>query len=139
MTRAVHLGAAILATVALAGCETTGARPQLQASAIVSVAKRDIGKGNHTPQKGPWCAAQMRIWTRAAGYSPMPSDKASDWARWGRPTHPAPGAVMVMAHHIGVVTAVHGDSVTLLSGNHNHRVGFGVYGLRRAIAFRAPE
>jgi hypothetical protein len=44
-----------------------------------------------------------------------------------------------MPHHIGIVKEVlPGGSIVLLSGNHRHRVGVGLYSANRIIAFREP-
>ena len=41
-----------------------------------------------------------------------------------------------MRSHVGVVAAVRGDMVLLVSGNHGHVVGEGWYPISRFIAFR---
>jgi hypothetical protein len=68
---------------------------------------------------------------------------AREWASYGKPSIPKPGAIGVMNGHVGVVKEVQGRRVILVSGNHsgksgNRRVGIGSYSMNRFIAFREP-
>jgi hypothetical protein len=105
---------------------------------LLHVAERYIGGGNFTGFNGPWCAASVGLWLREAGYSRLGSLAAVDYARYGRPSAPKPGAIAVLPHHIGVVAKVYPSSILLLSGNHRHNVGYGMVSIRRIVAFRQP-
>jgi hypothetical protein len=51
----------------------------------------------------------------------------------------AAGAIVVFPHHVGFVVRAEGAGrIRVVSGNHGHRVGEGVYSTRRAIAYRYP-
>ncbi len=81
----------------------------------------------------------MRAWLRASGHPISGTDhRAVSFARYGRPTSPHVGAVAVLPHHVGIVAGVSRAGVVLLSGNHGRRVAYGVYPMRRIIAFRDP-
>jgi CHAP domain-containing protein len=109
------------------------------ASAPVSTARRYLG-GNPTGWAHVWCGAFMRLVMRASGYPDLPSGNlAAAWARYGRSSAPAPGAVVVWPHHVGLITAVHGNgTATVISGNDGHRVRERVLSVRGAIAYRTP-
>lgn len=103
---------------------------------LVSAALRDLGRGKFTRAPGPWCADGLNAWLRRAGYSPLASRKARDFAGYGRPTAPRPGAIVVSRHHVGIVVAVHRGRVTMVSGNWGGRVRIGRPS--GVIAYRAP-
>lgn len=106
---------------------------------LVSRMERDLGT-NPTGWARAWCGQYLGLVARALGLKP-PSGfpLATAWARFGVPAAPAPGVVAVMNHHVGVVRRVlDGNRVELISGNHGHRVGIGVYPTRIVIAWRAP-
>jgi hypothetical protein len=105
---------------------------------LLSVAERYNGDGNFTGFRGKWCAAAIGLWLREAGYSRLASLAARDYAHYGRPTNAHPGAIAVMPHHIGIVKEVRPEGIVLVSGNHNHRVGIGLYSAHRIIAYREP-
>lgn len=64
--------------------------------------------------------------------------KATNWLKFPRTTA-HPGAVAVMRHHVGKVTGIDANgNPIILSGNHNHRVGTGVYPKSRVIAYVSP-
>jgi hypothetical protein len=104
------------------------------ASAPVSIARRYLG-GNPVGWAHVWCGAFMRLVMRAAGYPDLPSgDLAAAWARYGRASVPQPGAVVVWPHHVGLITAVHGNGLaTVISGNDGHRVRERVMSIARAV------
>ena len=61
-----------------------------------------------------------------------------------RLSSPQVGALAVMAHHVGIVKEVSGDSVTLVSGNHSGRsgtrqVGVGKYARSRVVVYVWPD
>ncbi len=106
------------------------------ASTLLHRAMRDVGR-NPTGWSHKWCGKQMAMWAGGG------SNLARDWARYGRPSKPRPGAIGVMNGHVGVVKEVQGNRVILVSGNHsgksgNRKVGVGSYPMSRFIAFREP-
>jgi hypothetical protein len=103
-------------------------------SAPVAVARRYLG-GNPTGWARAWCGAFMRLVMRAAGYPDLPSgDLAAAWTRYGRPSPPQPGAVVVWPHHVGLITALHGGGLaTVISGNDGRRVRERVLSIARAV------
>jgi hypothetical protein len=104
------------------------------ASGAVAVARRYLG-ANPTGWAHVWCGAFMRLVMRNAGYPDLPSgDLAAAWARYGRSSAPQPGAVVVWPHHVGLITAVHGNGLaTVISGNDGHRVRERVMSIRSAV------
>jgi uncharacterized protein (TIGR02594 family) len=108
------------------------------ASDLVHVASRYLGRGNFTHVRGPWCAAAVGRWLEVAGYRRLRSLRAADYARYGRPSGPAPGAIAVMRHHVGIVVGVTRRGPLILSGNHSHRVALSVYAPRKILAYRRP-
>jgi hypothetical protein len=82
----------------------------------------------------------LDIALRATGHPPG-SNLARAYASYGRAAHgPAPGVIAVWPHHVGVVTAVHGDgTITMISGNDGRRVRERERSMRGAIAWRVPS
>lgn len=108
-------------------------------SQLIGVARRYLGRGNFTGYREAWCADALRAWLRQSGHSLAGTDhRAISFARYGRPSGPHVGAVAVLRHHVGIVAGLTRRGVILLSGNHSHRVAYGVYPLRRIVAFREP-
>jgi len=103
---------------------------------LLSVAQRDLGRGNFTGINAAWCAAALGRWLHEAGYSRLASLRAVDYRRYGRATSAHVGAIAVLAHHVGIVAGFSPNGVVLLSGNHRRRVGLGVYSAWRILAFR---
>jgi hypothetical protein len=106
-------------------------------TALLHRAIKDIGT-NPTGWSHRWCGRQMAMWVGEG------SNLAKDWAHYGRPSGPKPGAIGVMNGHVGVVKEVKGHRVILVSGNHsgksgNRNVGIGSYPMGRFIAFREPQ
>ena len=110
------------------------------AGSLVSRMERDLGT-NPTGWARVWCGQYLGMVAKALGMNPpqgFPLAKA--WARFGVPASPAPGVVAVMHHHVGVVRRVLDNGrVEIISGNHNRKVGIGVYATSRVIAWRAPQ
>lgn len=85
-----------------------------------------------------WCADFMNKITGGGTGSRL----ARDYAHYGSPA--APGCVDCIAvlsrrggAHVGVVTGYDASgNPIIVSGNHGHRVGEGVYDRRRVIAWR---
>jgi uncharacterized protein (TIGR02594 family) len=105
---------------------------------LVEAMGRYLG-GNPTGWAHNWCGEFVGMVVKQLGGTP-PRDYplAAAWRNYGHDAGgPAPGVVMVMSHHVGVVIAnLGGGRVLVRSGNHGHRVGDGVYDTRRAIAWR---
>lgn len=136
------------------GLEGWGGGEGFGSSSLLSVARNYLGRGNFTGYREAWCADALRAWLRRGGYSISGTDhRAISFARYGRPTSAHVGAVAVMWHHVGIVAGFANCSsgwrtperapnkcggVLLLSGNHGRRVAYGVYPLRRIVAFREP-
>ena len=106
---------------------------------LVSRMERDLGT-NPTGWARVWCGQYLGMVARSLGMTPPQGfPLAVAWARFGAPASPAPGVVAVMRHHVGVVRRVlDNGKVEIISGNHNKRVGIGVYPARIVIAWRAP-
>lgn len=110
----------------------------LELHPLVAVAKRYVGSRNFTGVRAAWCAAALRNWLAGAGYSAPRSNRAIDFAHYGRPSPPRVGAIMVARHHVGVVVGLSARGPVILSGNWSRRVGIGTYAARRVIAYREP-
>lgn len=108
-------------------------------SSLVNAMARDLGS-NPTGWAHVWCGFYLGQVAQRVGYRPPPGYYAArNWVRFGVPTGPEAGAVMVFPHHVGVIVRNLGNGLVVLrSGNHGHRVADGVYPVRRAIAFRRP-
>ena len=100
----------------------------------VAIARHYLG-GNPTGWTRAWCGAFMRLVMHAAGYPDLPSGNlAAAWARYGRPSAPQPGAVVVWPHHVGLITAVRSDGLaTVISGNDGRRVRERVRSIARTV------
>lgn len=108
-------------------------------SSILATARRYLGSRNFTGHRGiPWCAAAIGSWLRQAGYASLRSLRAIDYLHYGAPTWPHIGALAVLRHHIGIVAGLTARGVLLLSGNHGHRVAYGIYSMYRILGFREP-
>ncbi len=122
-----------------ARCAYTSRLARAGSSSLLDAARGYLGRGNFTGYREAWCADALRAWLRQSGHSTAGTDhRAISFARYGRPTSPHVGAVAVLRHHVGIVAAVTGRGVVLLSGNHGRRVALGVYPLRRILTFRDP-
>jgi uncharacterized protein (TIGR02594 family) len=113
-------------------------------SSIVAEARRWIGT-NPTELDRLWCARFMNFVLKRAGYRGTGSDMASSFASYGRRVGgPQVGAIAVMSRgnrggHVGVVSGIdrNGNPI-IISGNHNRRVGVGVYPRGRTYAYVIP-
>ena len=106
---------------------------------LVKTALRYVGDGNVTGFSGPWCGAFMALVARKTGAHLPPNPLlAANWRFAGPHVAPQPGAFIVLRHHVGLVLRVVGRFVQVVSGNHSHRVGVGLYPISRAIAFVRP-
>ena len=110
-------------------CMTSAEHPPL-----VSVASRYVGSRNWTGVRR-WCAAGLRTFLTRAGYPALQSNRAVDYARYGRSSAIVPGAILVWRHHVGVYA---GDGATISANGRGGRVHIGPRSLRGLIAVRAP-
>jgi hypothetical protein len=65
-----------------------------------------------------WCGWWMR--TQKGGGPEL--NLARNWARWGRPSRPQVGAVVVWSHHVGIITGRTASGWIVKSGNDGGRV-----------------
>ena len=109
-------------------------------SGLADIMARYLGT-NPTHRVSEWCGEMMGLAARALGLRPPAGYAlAANWRHFGQPASgPCVGCLMVMRHHVAVVTDVlTGGKVRTISGNHGHRVGYGNYSTSRAIAWRVP-
>lgn len=114
--------------------------PAMAGQIVVSVMLSELGTRRPQGCPGRWCACYMDNVLVRAGLTPRGSNRARDFASYGEAAEPgAPGAIMVMANHVGVVVGRCGNGqVQIVSGNHSNSVALGCYSPGRAIAWRAP-
>jgi|SRR5579885_3158539 uncharacterized protein (TIGR02594 family) len=128
----------------MAACAPALSEPLRAAPSLVSEARKYMGT-NPTGRKKLWCAAFMNLVLAKAGYDGTHSDAARSFAYYGRRIPgPQVGAIAVLTRgkrggHVGVVAGIdrNGNPI-IISGNHNHRVGEGVYPRDRVIAYVMP-
>ena len=140
---------AVLATAWLCAHPVTaqarGQAPQARQSAsapaelhpsLVARAMRDLGRGNFTGIS-QWCAAAVSVWLRGVGLPPLANNMASSALTYGpHLAAPKPGALVVMARHVGLVESVNADgSIMMLSGNWSSRVREARIDRRLVVAF----
>ena len=106
---------------------------------VVATAERYRGT-NPTGRSHDWCAEFANLVLERTGHRGSGSALARSFASYGKPAPgPVPGAIVVFPHHVGFVIGSAGPGrIRIVSGNHGHRVGDGVYSTRRAIAYRYP-
>jgi hypothetical protein len=91
-------------------------------------------RGGYGGRPSAWCGWEMR---HLVGNDPGPEfNLARNWARWGRPTQPSVGAVVVWPHHVGKIVGREGDQWVIQSGNDGGRVRVRPRSIAGAIAFR---
>ena len=119
-------------------------RPASGWPALVTEARKYMGT-NPTARKRLWCATFMNFVLARVGYDGTHSDAAKSFAYYGRRiSKPRIGAIAVLTRgrrggHVGVVTGVDSQgNPIIISGNHNDRVGEGVYPRARVIAYVMP-
>jgi hypothetical protein len=117
------------------GCRRDRRLPSAGGGDLAARAAVYLGR-NPTGWARAWCGKFLRM---IVPHDPGPTfDLARNWSRYGRPSGPAPGAIGVMPHHVGIVIGRCADGrIHLRSGNHNRRVGDGCYAAGRFIAFRS--
>lgn len=120
------------------GCSDRGRNSGQSFGGIVERARADIGKtaSQLGLRRTKWCSAFLRAIT---GRNDV-DDRARSWL--GRPhTSASVGSIAIVrgGHHVGVVSGfdANGNPI-LISGNHNRRVGEGVYPRRSVLAYVSP-
>jgi uncharacterized protein (TIGR02594 family) len=120
-------------------------RPLFGWPVLVREARRYMGT-NPTRRSRLWCATFMNMVLAKAGYSGTNSDAAKSFASYGhRVSEPEVGAIAVLTRgnrggHVGVVSGVDSQgNPIIISGNHGHQVGEGVYPRSRVIAYVMPS
>jgi uncharacterized protein (TIGR02594 family) len=115
-----------------------------RAPALVVEARKYMGT-NPTDRKRLWCATFMNFVLARLGYDGTHSDAAQSFAYYGRRiSSPRVGAIAVLRRgrnggHVGVVTGIDSQgNPIVISGNHNDRVGEGIYPRSRVIAYVMP-
>jgi len=103
-------------------------------SQLIRLAMEHLG-ANPTGWSHNWCGRFLAMTLEAAGHTGG-GNLAAGYADYGLPAKAQVGAIAVMPHHVGIVTAVGPDYVVLLSGNHAHKVGVGRYASNKIIAYR---
>jgi uncharacterized protein (TIGR02594 family) len=123
----------------LRAAEAEAPKASKHSSEVVAAAERYRGT-NPTGRAHDWCAMFANLVLRRTGHHGSGSALARSFAHYGRPAPgPVPGAIVVFPHHVGfVIRAEGGGRIRVVSGNHGHRVGEGIYSTRRAIAYRYP-
>lgn len=155
--RVYFLAAAMLCFMALPGStEPIGARTMGGLAAAADAVERggstpwlrhainDVGT-NPTGWKRQWCAKSVNLWLNSSGKRGCGGNSAVSCLQAGkRLSGPQVGALAVMKHHVGIVKAVNGNAVTLVSGNHAghpgaRTVGVGNYSKSRIIGYVWPH
>ena len=103
-------------------------------SQLIRLAMEHLGD-NPTGWRHSWCGRFLAMTLEEAGHRGG-GNLAAGYADYGLPAKAQVGAIAVMPHHVGIVTAVGPDYVVLLSGNHGHKVGVGRYAKNKIIAYR---
>lgn len=111
-----------------------------QSKDLVSLMQTDLGQRRPQGCPSKWCACYMDLILSKAGYAPLGSFRARDFAAYGKNAKPmSVGSIMVMSHHVGVVAGLCEDGrVLLISGNYSRKVAIGCYHPGKAIAWRQP-
>jgi uncharacterized protein (TIGR02594 family) len=109
-------------------------------SSILDQARAYVGQRNPTGFRGHWCGAFIGMVADRAGVrKPAGFRHAKSWIYAGpRLAHAQPGAIAVMAHHVGIVLAVQPGGVVMISGNFSRRVAISFVSLRHIRAFVEP-
>jgi hypothetical protein len=86
------------------------------------------------PRPHAWCGWWLR---QSLGVADRAYNLARNWAHWGRPSPPVPGAVVVWNHHVGKIAGVcSGNICPVTSGNDGGAVRTRNLSIAGAIAIR---
>lgn len=124
--------------------ELTTAEPVVgSGNSLIMLAQSQLGNGPIYGRGSLWCGRFMNWALAHAGYRGTGSDLAKSFLKLPR-TSPRVGAIAVFSRggrygHVGIVTGFdpQGNPI-IISGNHGHRVGRGVYPRQRVIAYVSP-
>jgi uncharacterized protein (TIGR02594 family) len=112
-------------------------------SKLLMLAQSQLGNGAIYGRRTLWCGRFMNWALTRAGFHGTGSDLARSFLALPH-TPPQVGAIAVLGRggrfgHVGIVSGFdpNGNPI-LISGNHSHRVGRGVYPRRRVIAYVMP-
>jgi len=105
---------------------------------LVDKARHYLGT-NPTGWNAVWCGKFMAMVAPEAAAKIKNPNRARDWATLPH-VSPQVGAIAVFARgrnggHVGIVTGFEGNNPIIVSGNHNRRVGEGVYPARLVLAY----
>ncbi len=103
-------------------------------SQLIRLAMEHLG-GNPTGWSHNWCGRFLAMTLEEAGHR-SGGNMAAGYKDYGKPAKAQVGAIAVLPHHVGLVTAVGPGYVVLLSGNHGRKVGVGRYAINKIIAYR---
>jgi uncharacterized protein (TIGR02594 family) len=111
----------------------------------LQVAERYLGT-NPTGRASLWCADFANLVERQIGRAGTNSREALSFLRYGPHVAPyaaAPGDLVVLGRkgggHVGFLVKQTPAGPLIISGNHGHRVGVGVYPASRVIAYVRPS
>jgi uncharacterized protein (TIGR02594 family) len=142
MTRAVVRSRSVVVTVTASTTSFEGA--PASADPLVRLAQSQLGSGAIYGRATLWCGRFMNWTLTHAGYRGTGSDLALSFLALPR-TSAHVGAIAVFgrgknAGHVGIVAGFdpQGNPI-VISGNHSHRVGRGVYPRGRVIAYVSPK
>jgi uncharacterized protein (TIGR02594 family) len=129
---------AAIAAIALA-LPVVAAAPA-QATPLIKLMEKDLGQRRPKGCPSKWCACYMDQILARAGFSSRGSNRARDFASYGKNTKTAKvGSIMVMRNHVGVVMGkCSNGQVKIISGNYSKKVAVGCYPASKAIAWRDP-
>lgn len=113
---------------------TLDIRPKSQ---ILAEAQRYVGSGKVTRYAGPWCRDFVNLVAARAGVRlANNSRRAIDAVHLGtRVSHPQPGDLVVMRHHVTIYAGHEGGRIVGLGGNQGRRVRYSHYSPHRVIAY----
>lgn len=108
----------------------------------VAAFEHHLGQGNFTGLPGAWCAWAVSSVLKATGHRPLANGMAASALSYGAHVKvPKRGDLIVMrtkrgpAGHVGVVIAVSGNRVEIISGNWSHHVARAWISRRSVTAF----
>lgn len=99
-----------------------------------------------TDDETPWCSSFENWCMKQAGETGTDNAAARSWEKWGVPTEPRRGAIVVLRRghnewegHVGTLLAWDSETVTLVSGNVSDQVCVRKFPRRDVIAMRWPK
>jgi hypothetical protein len=98
-------------------------------------AARSARTASHDGRPRRWCGWYLR---QRKGIADRRLNLAHNWSRWGSPTQPRTGAVVVWRSHVGEIVSYQGGCTAVVhSGNDGGAVRTRERNICNAIAFRA--